>query len=143
MPRASRKPVRKNVDDEIRENFSSLISSLSSSSDIQKFFIDFLTREEQIMLSKRLMLHLMLERGYKNNQIQGVLGISKDTVRTHRAIWERGGTVYKEILRKIAKKAQNREFWEKLEKVFRPLDLALKAKTDMKARAKFATGDWD
>jgi len=143
MPRASRKPVRKNVDDEIRENFSSLISSLSSSSDIQKFFIDFLTREEQIMLSKRLMLHLMLERGYKNNQIQGVLGISKDTVRTHRAIWERGGTVYKEILRKIAKKAQNREFWEKLEKVFRPLELALKAKTDMKARAKFATGDWD
>ena len=143
MPRASRKPVRKNVDDEIMENFSSLISSLSSSSDIQKFFIDFLTREEQIMLSKGLMLHLMLERGYKNNQIQGVLGISKDTVRTHRAIWERGGTVYKEILRKIAKKAQNREFWEKLEKVFRPLELALKAKTDMKARAKFATGDWD
>src|SRR3989304_3224157 len=109
MPRASRKPVRKNVDDEIRENFSSLISSLSSSSDIQKFFIDFLTREEQIMLSKRLMLHLMLERGYKNNQIQGVLGISKDTVRTHRAIWERGGTVYKEILRKIANRAKNED----------------------------------
>ena len=60
MPRASRRPIKENVDEELRENFSSLISSLSDSGEIRKFFEDFLTHEEQVMLSKRLMLHLML-----------------------------------------------------------------------------------
>ena len=143
MPRASRKPVKEDVDREIRESFSSLISTLSDSLEIQKFFNDFLTREEQIMLSKRLMLHLMLERGYKNFQIESILGISKDTVRIHKAIWERGGNVYKEILGKIAKKSEVRDLWRKFEKLLQPLDLAFKARNDMRARAKLASADWD
>lgn len=143
MPRASRKPIKKSVDQEIRENFSFLISSLSSSSEIQEFFSDFLTHEEQIMLSKRLMLHLMLERGYKNLQIESILGISKDTIRIHKAIWERGSATYRGILGKLARKAGNKEFWEKLEELFRPVELAMKARNDMRARAKLATGDWD
>ena len=143
MPRASRKPVSKDVDKEIKENFSSLISSLNGSSQIQEFFNDFLTKEEQTMLSKRIMLHLMLERGYKSSQIQAFLGINKDTIRIHKAVWERGGGVYKGVLRNIANKAGTREFWERLERFLRPLDLAFKSRNDMRARAKFASGDWD
>ncbi|MBI2421068.1 MAG: hypothetical protein HYV38_03220, partial [Candidatus Levybacteria bacterium] len=60
MPRASRKPINESINQEIKENFSSLISSLQNPQEIQQFFNDFITHEEQLMLGKRLMLHLML-----------------------------------------------------------------------------------
>lgn len=143
MPRASKRTIKRDVDLELRENFSALISSLSYKNDIAKFFQDFLTPEENTMLTKRLMLHIMLENGYKTSDIKSFLNISKETVRVHKNIWSRGSSVYKKIIGKLAKKERTRLFLERLEKVFKPLELALKSKTDMKARAKFASGDWD
>ena len=61
MPRASKRSVDKNLRIELQDNFAYLISSLHKSSDIQQFFETFLTDEEKTMLTKRLMLHLMLE----------------------------------------------------------------------------------
>ncbi|MBI2032778.1 MAG: hypothetical protein HYT09_04010 [Candidatus Levybacteria bacterium] len=143
MPRASRKPINESINQEIKENFSSLISSLQNPQEIQQFFNDFITHEEQLMLGKRLMLHLMLERGYKSGQIESVLGINKDTVRIHRAVWERGSNSYRTVLKKIAKRAEAKLLWKKLEKILKPIDLLLKSKGNIQARAKFVSGDWD
>lgn len=142
MPRVSRKRIKKDLDFELRNHFSSLISSLNNSSEIEKFFEDFLTPEEKTMLAKRLMLHLMLENNYRMVEIESVLDISRETVRVHRNIWSRGGEIYKKIIGKIAQKERNVRFWKKVEKILRPIDLALRAKTDMKARAKLAGGVW-
>lgn len=140
MPRASKKPVRKNLNQELNNYFASLISSLNKEEEIEQFFNDFLTSEEKTMLTKRLMLHLMLENGYKASQIESVLGMSRETIRVHGYIWSGGGVVYKRIINKIAGKEKTKRFWEKVDKVLKPLDLALRSKTDMKARAQFATG---
>lgn len=142
MPRASRRPIKKDVATELEEHFASLISSLQHAKDIEQFFQDFLTKEEKIMLTKRLMLHLMFENGYKPSQIESVLGMSRETIRVHGNVWSKGGTVYKTIIGKIAKREKAKRFWEKVEKILKPIDLALRAKTDMGARAKFATGEW-
>lgn len=142
MPRVSRKRIKKDLDSELKNHFSSLISSLNNSSEIEKFFEDFLTPEEKTMLAKRLMLHLMLENNYRVVEIESVLDISRETVRVHRNIWSRGGEIYKKIIRKIARKEKAAKFWKKVEKILRPIDLALRAKTDMKARAKLAGGIW-
>ncbi|MBI2420884.1 MAG: hypothetical protein HYV38_02260, partial [Candidatus Levybacteria bacterium] len=98
MPRASRRAVRKEVDLELKDNFASLISSLSFQEDIEQFFQDFLSKEETTMLTKRLMLHLMLENGYKTSDIQSFLSISKETIRVHKNIWSRGGVTYKKVI---------------------------------------------
>lgn len=143
MPRASRKPINGKLDQELRENFSTLISSLKTSQEIQQFFNDFITHEEQVMLSKRLMLHLMLAKGYSGSQIQAVLGINKDTIRVHKLLWEHGGAVYREIIGKISKKQEAKLFWEKLEKIFHAGDLLIKSRSNMRARAKIANGDWN
>lgn len=142
MPRASRKPIKKDVGIELEEHFASLISSLQNAKDIKQFFQDFLTKEEKTMLTKRLMLHLMFENGYKPFQIETVLSMSRETIRVHGNIWSRGGVVYKQIISKIAKREKAKRFWEKVEKILKPIDLALRSKTDMKARAKFASGNW-
>lgn len=143
MPRASKRFISKSVNSELKEYFANLISSLNSSKEIEQFFNDFLTIEEKIMLSKRLMLHLMLENRYQNYQIEEVLKVSGETVRVHKNIWEKGGILYKKTIGKIAKKQKNKYFWRKVERILKPLELALESKTNMKSRAKFASGDWN
>lgn len=142
MPRASKKGIRKNIETELKDHFSYLISSLNSSKEIENFFQDFLTKEEKVMLAKRLMLHLMIENNYTESKIKAVLGISRETVRTHKNIWERGGETYKKIIGKIAKREKTKEFWEKVGKILEPFELALSSRNDMKARAKLLSGDW-
>ena len=49
----------------------------------------------------------------------------------------------KMIIRKIAKREKTKQFWKSVKKILQPLNLALQAKTNMKARAKLMTGDTD
>lgn len=140
MPRASRLPINPTLNKDLEESFSDLISSLSKKSDIHLFLNDFLTKEEKTMLFKRLMLHLMLEKGFKSSEIQATLGIKYETIRVHKNNWERGNDVYKSILRSIASKQKARLIFKRIEKMFSKLDLSIKARSDMQARAKFATG---
>lgn len=94
------------------------------------------------MLKKRLLIHMMLEAGYKVSEIQTVAGVSYETTRTHHHAWRRGGIEYKKMLGKLAKRDATKKFWRKVEKILKPIDLALKAKSDMKARAKLANADY-
>ncbi len=142
MPRVSQKTINKETNLEIRENFSFLISSLQNPNDIEQFFADFLTHEENLMLAKRLMLHLLLNNQYKSLEIQSILGISKETVRTHANNWEKGGETYKKIINKISGRRKVKLFMQAVEKKMRPLELALKSKSNMKARAKLLNGDY-
>lgn len=142
MPRVSRVPINKTLGRELDDHFASLISSFYDSKEIEHFFQEFLTREERLMLLKRLMLHLMLENGYKISDIRSMLGMSRETIRVHRSLWIKGGSVYKNIIGKLARKEKTKRFWQKVEKTLRPIDLALRSKRDMRARAKFASGEW-
>lgn len=141
MPRASRNPIKRAISQDLNDNFAFLISSLHNSKEIQQFFEDFLTREEKIMLTKRLMLHLMLENQYTITEIGSVLGISRETIRVHRNIWGRGGIIYKNIIRKIADREKTKEFWQKVERILKPLELVMSSRSDMKARAKLLSGE--
>ncbi|PIR79922.1 MAG: hypothetical protein COU25_02915 [Candidatus Levybacteria bacterium CG10_big_fil_rev_8_21_14_0_10_35_13] len=143
MPRASKRTFNKEIATELKANFASLISSLQYLTDIEQFFNDFLTKEEKLMLSKRLMLHLLLESKYKDFEIQSILGISRETVRIHKQNWEKGGPIYKKIINKISRGRKIKLFFKALDKKLKPLELALISKTDMKARAKFLSGDYN
>lgn len=142
MPRVSRKILNKEINNELKENFASLISSLQNPKDIEQFFNDFLTKEENIMLSKRLMLHLLLENNYRSVEIQSILGVSKETIRVHKQTWEKGGEMYRKIINKIANRRKIKLFLQAIDKKLQPLELVLQSKTNMKARAKFLSGDY-
>lgn len=142
MPRVSKKRIKEEIKEELKGHFAFLISSLNNSKEIEQFFQDFLTSEEKTMLTKRLMLHLMLENKYESYKIESVIGVSYETIRIHKNIWSKGGENYKRIINKIANRERTKRFFEKLEKFLKPISLVLKAKTDMRARAKLASGDW-
>lgn len=143
MPRASKRYLSKNINEDLKDNLSFLISSLNTPSDIEEFFNDFLSDEEKTMLSKRLMLHMMLERGYRQSDIKAVLGMSRETIRVHQHVWNKGGNAYKNMMRKIAKREKSKTFWKKVESILKPVELALQSKTNMKARAKLLNREYD
>lgn len=143
MPRASRRQIDKEMQEELQDNFAYLISTLHQSKEIENFFEDFLTREEKTMLAKRLMLHLMLENGYKSSEIAAVLSVSHETIRVHKEIWHRGGETYRKMIRKIAKREKTKEFWQRVEKILKPLEYALESKTNIKSRSKLLNYPWE
>lgn len=95
------------------------------------------------MLTKRLMLHLMIEEGYDPIEIMNVLGISRDTVFKHKMISESGDDKYKMVIDKIASRQKTKQFLKKIENLLRPIGTIMEARTNMRARAKLIYGEID
>lgn len=143
MPRVSKFKLHKERVREITNRFSFLISSLRNSGEIENFLNEFLTKEEKIMLTKRLVLLMMLKRNYSPSVIQSALNVSYETVRNYSNQLPIKNSKFQKTIERLVVKEKTKEFFQKLDKLLKPLDLMLRSKTDMKARAKFASGDWD
>ena len=142
MTRVSRRKLHPKKIEEIREYFSFLIASLNNSVEIENFLDGFLTNEEKIMLSKRLVLLMMLKRGYLPSDIESILSMSYESVRTYKNLLPMRNNQFQKTIERLVKKEEAREFWQKVDKILKPLDLALRSGTDMRARAKLYSGDW-
>lgn len=142
MPRVSRSRLHDQRLKEIEDHFSYLISSLNNSNDIKDFFGEFFTKEEKVMLAKRLVLYMMLKKDYSPSIIQSALHISYETVRSHTNQMEKKDQKFHAVIEKLVAREKTKEFFQKINTLLKPIDLALRAKTNMKARAKLASGDW-
>ena len=80
MPRVSQVPVDRDVYKNITDSFANLVSDLGKKEEAKIFLSDFLTKEEKLMLSKRLVLALMIKQGYSSNEIKEVLKVSRTTI---------------------------------------------------------------
>lgn len=141
MPRVSAKQLDKDIFNEINSSFVSLISSLKNNNEIEGFLIDFLTKEEKLMLSKRLTLYLMIAKGYDSTFIKEVLKVSKETVRTGQIFIHTKGEVFQKILLKMKKSEESKLFWEKVEKILNKISLPMRS--DRVSRGKWASGNWN
>lgn len=142
MPRASRFRLSQNQFEEINSHLLYLISSLNKNSKIENFLEGFLTKEEKIMLAKRLVLFMMLIKGYSPSVTQNTLRISYETVRIYQNQLNVKNEDFRKIMEQLVKRQESINLFRKIDKFLKPLELALSSKTDMKARVKFASGDW-
>lgn len=142
MTRISKFQLTQNQFNEIREHFAFLVSSLSKTDEIENFFEEFLTKEEKIMLTKRLVLFMLLKRNYPPVAIQSALHVSYETIRTYKNQLKYKNSTFHKIIEKLLKKESVVNFFKNIEKILKPIDLALRSKTNMRARAKFVSGDW-
>lgn len=126
----------------INKNLSYLISSLSKSEAIESFLNEFLTKEEKTMLSKRLVLFMLLKKGYSSSAIRSVLNLSYETVRTYQSQLDLKSKTFHKTIGRLIKRDETKELFDKIEKLMKPLTLALEAKSNMKSRAKFFSGDY-
>lgn len=142
MGRVSKKIINKNLKKEVEEQLSFMISSMIDKGEINLFLDEFLTKEEKVMLGKRLILYMMLYKGLTSVQIQNTLSMSFETIRWYRHIFENKPMAFKKRIKKLIEREHNKQLWEKIEKLLEPVGLALQAKTNMRARAKLAQGDF-
>ena len=142
MPRVSKKLLQKEKLEEIENSFSDLIASLTHKEDISQFFHDFLTPEEKTMLSKRLMLFLLMKKGYKTADIKESLNISYETIRSYSKVLAYKTEKFHAMLEKLLKGEKAKRIWQKIDSALKPFSLMMKAQHDMKARAKVASGDF-
>lgn len=104
MPRVSVNPISEGIKKDVEVSFPLLLSGISDTREIDEFFSDFLTSEEEKMLGKRLMLYIFLEKGFSVSRIQSLLGVSFETVRNHRSSYLKFDENSKERIRKLARK---------------------------------------
>ena len=142
MPRVSKFKLEQKEIEKINKNLSYLISSLTKSEAVESFLNEFLTKEEKTMLSKRLVLFILLKRNYPPSAIKSALNLSYETVRTYQNQLNLKSKVFHETIEKLIKNNQTKELFEKIEKLLKPLSLALESKSNMKSRAKFLSGDY-
>lgn len=142
MPRVSRSKLSDKELQKLHSYLYNLIASLKNEKEIEGFLDGFLTSEEKVMLTKRLIIFLMLKMNYNISVIQSALHISYETIRTYKNQFPSKNPEFHRILDKLARKETVKQLFRKIDKFLKPLDLALRAKTDMKARARFASGEW-
>lgn len=143
MPRVSKFNLDQKQIEEMNTHLSYLISSLNNASQIESFLNDFFTKEEKTMLTKRLVLFMLIRKGYSPSTIQTALHISYETVRIYQNQLNNKSKTFTEMLDKLIARDQTKKLFNKLDNLLKPLSLALQSKTNMKSRAKFISGDWN
>ena len=142
MPRTSKFNLDQKELEKINSHLLYLISSIKNEVEAEKFLEDFLTKEEKIMLAKRLVLFILIKKGYGPSVIQSALHVSYETVRTYQNNLSSKDETFKKILDKLIDRQETLELFEKIDKLLKPINLFLDSKRNMKSRAKFASGDW-
>lgn len=136
MPRVSKKVINRDIDYELGQNLSHLISSLGNPNEIDYFIEGFFTKEEKRMIPKRLMLHILIYNNISDSEIKATLGISYETIRIYKNSWDSLSIEYKTIIEKTSRKRATQILLKNLNKKVERLDNFMKAKSNMKARSK-------
>lgn len=130
MPRVSKIPIAKDVYKDLNDSFVDLISIFKDKSEIKKFLEDFLTKEEKLMLEKRLVLAWMIQKGYRWTEIEQVLGVSFTTINQmkHWISYKKGIGIG---LGKLQGIEPMRKFGKKLEVISKHIPPLTRSKKDM------------
>ena len=103
---------------EILDEFFRVIASLESIDEVKKFFIDLLNKQETVMLSRRLMVARLLDKGFTHDDISRIMKMGKTTVANVARWLNYGNEGYKIALKRIermenkALKKENRKIME-------------------------------
>jgi len=140
MAQVSKYPLKKEVKERIDELLWEVIGSLRSKEETENFFRDLLSPTEEIMLSKRLAIALMLLKKYDYRTISDVLKVSTGTVGKISLWLKHEGEGYRRVLEKIIAKEKWEELWEKIDerisKIIPPRGRDWKSFYSEKARVK-------
>lgn len=85
---------------------------------MQEFLNNFLTQEERLMLSKRLMLYMMLAKKYPATVIKKTLQMSYETIRQHGHLFETKHESFHKLVQELTEKEESKSLWKYLSEVF-------------------------
>lgn len=110
MPQVSKIPLKPQIEKRITELLWKAVVSLNDIPKVEKFFLDLLSPNEKLMLSKRLSVALLRMKGYDYRSIRDILKVSTSTVRSIDLWLKNAGEGYKMVVERLLKE----EAWKKL-----------------------------
>lgn len=101
MPRSSTSSLSQETISELESQFFNFLDSLDSN-EKKKFFNEFLTNEEKMMMYKRLALYWCLLEGYPLAKIQQMIGVTHDTTRVYNKKKNTLSEEFKSLMKRIS-----------------------------------------
>ena len=132
VPQVSRIPLNKKISKQISEDFLFSLVKLNKKEEVLSFLEEFLTPTEKTMLSKRLGVALLLQRGTSYNDIAELLKVSTATIVVIKRTLVKDYS-YRKVIEKLSRTLLGNE-----QKELGWLETVLRSKTDIRARAKLS-----
>lgn len=104
MPKISKNKLDQNTHLFISNNLITALADLKEKRDIAGLMDSLFTRTELLMLSKRLAIAVLLERGLSYKKISGTLKVSSVTIGFVRNAIMKNNNLYTQLVGKIASK---------------------------------------
>ncbi|MBI4059544.1 hypothetical protein HY406_00595 [Candidatus Giovannonibacteria bacterium] len=117
MPHLSSKRVKKDVFEQMTNEFINAVAELKSKEEIKGFLRELLTPTERVMLAKRLAIILMLKKGYSFKIVEKTLKISSSTSLRFWGSLKTRPFIF--LLKDVKRREARKKFWEELERLSR------------------------
>lgn len=118
MPRVSQNALSKHAEEEILETLFVGLANIRDSKSVAVLLKDLLTPTEQIMIAKRLMVALLIQRGYRHSEICKLLKLSHMTVTIVARELKKGGYGYKLAVNILFRESRVEKMLEQLGAIF-------------------------
>ncbi|MDO8600562.1 MAG: Trp family transcriptional regulator [bacterium] len=118
MPHVSRYKLSREQIEKISQQLVDVSLRFKNSAELSSFFDDLLTQTEKIMLGKRFLIGLFLERGYSYASIRNILKVSDATIGTISAQLHRQGKGFRLAFERIGHQEKVNVLLKNIEKLF-------------------------
>ena len=132
MSQLSKLPIRRDLEEQMFDLFSSTVVSFKDKGEIEDFLSDLLSPIEKMMLAKRLAIALMLEKDYTYPMIGKTLRVTPTTIASVSMQLRYAGKGYKKIVEKILSNGDYEGFWSVVEDVVESTVVTKKSKAKKK-----------
>ncbi len=136
MPKVSKNPLPPERKKEITDALIRTLAKIDNDSLLKRFLDDLLTPNEKLMLGKRLMVAVLLQRGYSYGAVCRALKMSKTTVHLIQRELLKSGDGYKKIFDLFFRESKGQKLLDVIERFLNSVTLPIKGSSSSMHRWK-------
>jgi len=138
MPKVSRNPLSREMQQETMRAFIQTLVKISDDVLLRRFLDDLLSPTEKLMLSKRLMAAVLLQRGYSGGAVSTALKMSKTTVWLIQRELVKSGEGYRTVFDRFFRESRGQRILDAIERFLNAITLPVKGSRSSMRRWKRA-----
>lgn len=138
MPKVSRNPLSREMQQEMMRAFIQTLVKISDDALLRRFLDDLLSPTEKLMLSKRLMAAVLLQRGYSGGAVSTALKMSKTTVWLIQRELVKSGDGYRTVFDRFFRESRGQRILDAVERFLNAITFPVKGSRSSMRRWKRA-----
>lgn len=126
MPKVSANQLSRETEREIADALIRTLAKIEDERLLGRFLDDLLTPMEKVMLAKRLMAAVLLQRGYSYGAISRILKMSKTTIHLIQRELIKSGEGYRTIFSRFFRESKGTKLSKAIESILNKMTLPVK-----------------